>query len=121
MKFSDILALAKNGYSPKDIKDLLALADPEEQEPEPEPQPEPEPKPKQEPEKQEPEPKQKQEPEKQEPEPKQKQEPDDKDAKIIDLEKKIAELQKLNTTKDLSDKKPKSDDDIFNELMREFM
>ena len=108
MKFSDILALAKNGYSPKDIKDLLALADPEEQEPEPEPQPEPEPKPKQ-------------EPEKQEPEPKQKQEPDDKDAKIIDLEKKIAELQKLNTTKDLSDKKPKSDDDIFNELMREFM
>lgn len=116
MKFSDILALAKNGYSPKDIKDLMALSDPDEpekQEPELEKQ-EPEP----EPEKQEPE-QEKQEPEKQEPE--QKQEPDDKDAKIIDLEKKIAELQKLNTTKDLSDKKPKSDDDIFKELMKEFM
>lgn len=115
MKFSDILALAKQGYSPKDIKDLMALSDPDEpeqkQEPEPEKQ-EPEQE-KQEPEKQEPEPEQKQ--------PEQKQEPDDKDAKIIDLEKKIAELQKLNTTKDLSDKKPKSDDDIFKELMREFM
>lgn len=107
MKFSDILALAKNGYSPKDIKDLMALSDPDEPE-------------KQEPEKQEPE-QEKQEPEKQEPEPEQKQEPEDKDAKIIDLEKKIAELQKLNTTKDLSDKKPKSDDDIFKELMKEFM
>ena len=111
MKFSDILALAKNGYSPKDIKDLLALSDPDEPEQE---KPEPEPDQKQEPEpeqKQEPEPEQKQEPDK----------PDDKDAKIIDLEKKIAELQKLNTTKDLSDKKPKSDDDIFKELMKEFM
>ena len=103
MKFSDILALAKNGYSPKDIKDLLALSDPDEPEQE---KPEPEPD-----QKQEPEPEQKQEPDK----------PDDKDAKIIDLEKKIAELQKLNTTKDLSDKKPKSDDDIFKELMKEFM
>lgn len=110
MKFSDILALAKNGYSPKDIKDLLAFSDPDEpekQEPEQEKQ-EPEPKP-------EPEPEQKQE-QKQEQE-----QPDDKDAKIIDLEKKIAELQKLNTTKDLSDKKPQSDDDIFKELMKEFM
>ena len=97
MKFSDILALAKNGYSPKDIKDLLALSDPDEPKPEPEPQPEPEPEP--------------------QPEP----DPEDKDKKIIDLEKKIAELQKLNTTKDLSDKKPKSDDDIFKELMKEFM
>lgn len=26
MKFNDILALAKNGYSPKDIKDLMSLA-----------------------------------------------------------------------------------------------
>ena len=92
MKFSDILALAKQGYSPKDIKDLLALSDPDE------------PEDKQDPEK------------KQDPE-----QPEDKDAKIIDLEKKIAELQKLNTTKDLSDKKPKSDDDIFKELMKEFM
>lgn len=112
MKFSDILALAKNGYSPKDIKDLLALSDPDEPE-------------KQEPEQEKQEPEQKQEPEpKPEPEPEQKQEqeqPDDKDAKIIDLEKKIAELQKLNTTKDLSDKKPQSDDDIFKELMKEFM
>ena len=107
MKFSDILALAKNGYSPKDIKDLLALADPEEPEPEPEPQPEPEPEPEPQPEP--------------EPEPEPQPDPEDKDAKIIDLEKKIAELQKLNTTKDLSDKKPKSDDDIFKELMKEFM
>ena len=105
MKFSDILALAKNGYSPKDIKDLLALSDPDEPKPEPEPQPEPEPEPQPEP----------------EPEPQPEPDPEDKDKKIIDLEKKIAELQKLNTTKDLSDKKPKSDDDIFKELMKEFM
>lgn len=120
MKFSDILALAKNGYSPKDIKDLMALADPDEPDQKQEPEDKQEPEQKQEPEdKQEPD--QKQEPEqKQEPDQKQEQ-PEDKDAKIIDLEKKIAELQKLNTTKDLSDKKPKSDDDIFKELMREFM
>lgn len=32
MKLTDIIALAKNGYSPQDIKDLVALADPAEPE-----------------------------------------------------------------------------------------
>lgn len=116
MKFSDILALAKQGYSPKDIKDLLALSDPDEPEPKQDTEDEQDPEQKQDTEdKQDPE-------QKQDPEPKQDpKQPEDKDAKIIDLEKKIAELQKLNTTKDLSDKKPKSDDDIFKDLMREFM
>lgn len=33
MKFTDLIALAKQGYSPKDIKDLLALAEPEPEDP----------------------------------------------------------------------------------------
>lgn len=44
MKFDDIIALAKQGYKPADIKELLSLStEPEPAQPEPEPaQPEPE-------------------------------------------------------------------------------
>ena len=43
MKFSDIIALAKAGYSPKDVKDLLELTetDPEVKTKEVEPKPDP--------------------------------------------------------------------------------
>lgn len=50
MKFSDIITLAKAGYKPGEIKELLELATPEEPEPQPEPVPEPEPAPEPEPE-----------------------------------------------------------------------
>ena len=42
MKFSDILDLARQGYKPSDIRELLSMTEPE---PEPEPKPEPEPEP----------------------------------------------------------------------------
>lgn len=53
MKFSDILDLARQGYKPSDIRELLSM----DTEPEPKPEPEPETKPDTEPEpKPEPEP-----------------------------------------------------------------
>lgn len=62
MKFSDILDLARQGYKPSDIRELLSMTEPDtkpepepETEPKPEPEPEPEPEPKPEP-KPEPEP-----------------------------------------------------------------
>ena len=51
MKFSDILDLARQGYKPSDIRELLSMTEPEpEQKPEPKPETEPEPDPKPEPE-----------------------------------------------------------------------
>ena len=50
MKFSDILDLARQGYKPSDIRELLSMTEPEpEPKPEPEPEPKPEPKPEPEP------------------------------------------------------------------------
>ena len=47
MKFSDILDLARQGYKPSDIRELLSMTEPEpEQKPEPKPETEPEPEPK---------------------------------------------------------------------------
>ena len=48
MKFSDILDLARQGYKPSDIRELLSMEI--EPKPEPEPEPKPEPKPEQKPE-----------------------------------------------------------------------
>ena len=52
MKFSDILDLARQGYKPSDIRELLSMTEPETEpkpepdtEPKPETEPEPEPKP----------------------------------------------------------------------------
>ena len=47
MKFEDIIALAKQGYKPTDIKELVALA--EQEEPKEEPKKEPKEQPKEEP------------------------------------------------------------------------
>lgn len=49
MKFSDIVDLAKAGYKPSDIKELMSLKTPD-TEPQPEPEPEPDEAPEPEPE-----------------------------------------------------------------------
>ena len=40
MKLSDIITLAKQGYKPADIRELISIAEDSEPEPQPEPQPE---------------------------------------------------------------------------------
>lgn len=57
-----------------------------------------------------------------------KEEPDQEDSKIVDykkkveeLEKKIADLQKANTEKNIADTDEKSDLDVFTEAMKSFM
>lgn len=49
MKFTDILELAKKGYTPKDIKELLAIPVPEEEAPKQDPEPVEEPAPEEKP------------------------------------------------------------------------
>lgn len=95
MKFSDILDLARQGYKPSDIRELLSI----DTEPEPEPKPEPEQKPV-------PDPKPGPEPE---PEP----EPDYKKL-YEDTLKRLEAVQKANQRQPIDDKK----DDV-NDIIRE--
>lgn len=117
LKLEDIVALAKQGYKPNDIKELIALSKEAEQEPQQEPKEE-KPTPSKEPEK-EPEQEPLKEPEK---------EPEE-DPKIIEykkkleeMEKKLSDLQAANSHKDMSGKEnTKSDSEVFAEAMRNFM
>lgn len=43
MNLSDIIALAKQGYKPSDIRELIALGNEQEKQKQPDPQPDPEP------------------------------------------------------------------------------
>lgn len=43
MNLSDIIALAKQGYKPSDIRELIALGNKQEKQKQPDPQPDPEP------------------------------------------------------------------------------
>ena len=95
MKFSDILDLARQGYKPSDIRELLSM----EIEPKPEPEPEPEPE-------QKPEPEPKHEPE-------QKPEPDYKKM-YEDTLKKLDALQKANQRQPVEEHK-----DTVNDIIRE--
>ena len=97
MKFSDILDLARQGYKPSDIKELLSLNTDLVNEPDPEPEPEPKPEP-------EPEPK---------PEPEPEPEPDYRKL-YEDTLKKLEVLQKANQRQPIDDKK----DDV-NDIIRE--
>lgn len=99
MKFSDILDLARQGYKPSDIRELLSMDTETKSEPEPEPEPKPEPKP-------EPNPEPDPEPE---PEP----EPDYKKM-YEDTLKKLDVLQKANQRQPIDDKK----DDV-NDIIRD--
>ena len=100
MKFEDLVAFAKAGYKPADVKELLEMQiESNQPEPEPEPIQEPEPEPIQEP----------------EPEP---------DYKKLYEESlaKLKEAQKANVLKDVSSSDDnKSDDDIVKDLFRSFM
>lgn len=120
LNLSDIVALAKSGYSVSDVKELISLSSSEDT-----------------PQAQEEKPKDKKEAQTQEsgkeppqePEPKKSTEgPADADAideykkKIEELENKISNLQKENVAKDNSDRKPdKSDEEILDDITRSFM
>lgn len=114
--FSDLVALAKQGYTPADIKELIELSKTTEKEdskasegdtitdvetPSDTAAKEPE---------------------------EVKEEPDQEDSKIVDykkkveeLEKKIADLQRANTEKNMADADDKSDLDVLAEAMKSFM
>ena len=113
MKFDDIIALAKAGYKPNEVKELLAMAT------EPEPTPEPTPEPEKEP----------------EPEPTPAKEPQhslDEDYKKLyeesqqalkKAEESLKVAQAKNNRMDVSnnDGNKKTDADIINDLARSFM
>ena len=113
MKFDDIIALAKAGYKPNEVKELLAMAETT-QEPDPEPTPEPDP-----------------EPEKKEEKPEEVQTSIDTDYKKLYEESQKAldkaneslkKAQAMNNRKDVSnDGNKKSDAEIVNDWVRSFM
>lgn len=113
MKFDDIIALAKAGYKPNEVKELLAMAEPT---PEPDPEPTPEPDP---------------EPEKKEEKPEEVQNSIDTDYKKLYEESQKAldkaneslkKAQAMNNRKDVSnDGNKKSDAEIVNDWARSFM
>lgn len=114
MILTDIIALAKAGYSPKDIKDLIALSEPTPQAPEAQ---DPEPKE----EKQEPEAPSIEEEAKEIPAIDEKSNVINYEEKVKELEAKIAEMQKENVSKDISGSETKSDDDFLADLVRKYM
>lgn len=113
MILTDIIALAKAGYSPKDIKDLIALSEPTPQAPET-PDPEPEENP-------EPETPSIEDPTKEIPAIDEKSNVINYEEKVKELEVKIAEMQKENVSKDISGQETKSDDDMLADLVRKYM
>lgn len=120
MKFTDIIDLAKAGYSPKDIKDLLALEpNSHEQDPGPEEKPAPDPLPDNKDKIIEDLKKQIAENEKKLETPEEP-EPDPRDAEIEELKKKIAAFQVAETKKDISGTQM-TDDDRLKETVRKFM
>lgn len=124
MKFTDIIDLAKAGYSPKDIKDLLALEpNSHEQDPGPEGKPAPDPLPEDKDKIIEDLKRQISENEKklETPEDKKDPEPDPRDAEIEELKKKIAAFQAAETKKDISGHEQKTDDEILKDVVRNFM
>ena len=115
MKFTDIIELAKQGYKPSDIKELIELSKEE---------PKEEPKEAQTPAKEQIE----EQPEEKREEVKEK-EPEtpsddslDYKKKIEELEATISKLQKENTRKNIADSDDqRSSVDVFNDAMRNFM
>lgn len=118
LKLDDIVALAKQGYKPSDIKELIELSKTSEASTEELPETE--------------EKLQKPEEELQKPEenkaPSQgiiKEAPEetvvDYKQKYEELEAKLSELQKANTRKNIADTDSKSDSDVVADLMKSFM
>jgi len=121
MKFTDIIDLAKAGYSPKDIKDLLALEpNSHEQDPEPVKNPVGGPLPEDDKDKII-EDLKKQIAENESKLRESEVKPDPRDAEIEELKKKIAAFQAAETKKDISGNTQKTDDEILQETVRKFM
>lgn len=117
MNLSDIVALAKQGYKPSDIKELLDMVSSKEEQP------------KEENNIQEEKTEQHEDGKEQPNEaPKNSTEDSSENANVIDYKKKIAELeekvkslQSANVHKDNSDSTQESDEDILNDITRSFM
>ena len=108
MNLTDIVALAKQGYKPADIKELMALAEPQA---EPEPEKEPEVKPEAV--------KHENEPDK-EPANIYEQKIADLEAKAKELEFKLAAAQKANISQNVGADQ-KNDEDLFSDIATAFM
>ncbi len=117
MNLSDIVALAKQGYKPSDIKELLEMVSSKEEKPTEE-------------NKVQEEKTEQHEDGKEQPNeaPKNSTEDSSENANVIDYKKKIAELeekvkslQSANVHKDNSESKQESDEDILNDITRSFM
>ena len=116
LNIMDIVALAKQGYKPSDVKELIELASSKEDEPETEENIQTEKTEEHEAGKEQPE------------EAPKKVTEDSEEAGVIDykkkveeLEAKISKLQADNVHKDTSDRVDKSDEDIVNEVTKMFM
>ncbi len=125
MILTDLIYLAKAGFSPKDVKDLLALEpNSHEQDPGPEGKPAPDPLPEDKDKIIEDLKKQIAENESKlkesEGKPDEEVKPDPRDAEIEELKKKIAAFQAAETKKDISGTQM-TDDDRLKEIVRKFM
>lgn len=119
LNLSDIVALAKSGYSVSDVKELISLSSSEDAHQE---QDEPKGEKEEELQKKEKEPSKVSEPQKPTEEPADADVIDEYITKIEELENKISNLQKENVGKDNSDRKPdKSDEEILDDITRSFM
>lgn len=122
MNLSDIIALAKQGYKPADIRELIALGNEQEKQKQPDPQPDPEPTTPPEPVT---EPAPEQEAVTAERPPETAAEPADKntpDPQIEDLKRQIAELQAANARRGQPDVGgQKSNEEILAEMAKGFV
>lgn len=114
LNLNDIIALAKQGYKPADVKELIELSKTAEASEDDQEQPKdiPEDVPE----------------EKEAPKEEEKKDDADEAAKIVDykkkaeeLEKKISELQKANTKQNADKSDHKSDAELFADVMKSFM
>ena len=105
MKFADIIALAKSGYTMADIRELKAMSD-DMKDPKPDPKPDPEP----------------------DPEPENKTDPDDIQSKLDAALKEIDKLksdldkaQKFNSKKDIEDPDTKTPDQVVMDAFKNLL
>ena len=120
MNLSDIIALAKQGYKPADIRELIALGNEQEKQKQPDPQPDPEPIPPPEP-AAEPAPEPGTGAAERPPETAAAAADENKpDPQIEDLKRQIAELQAANARRGQPDGQ-KSNEDILAEMAKSFV
>lgn len=123
LKLDDIVALAKQGYKPADVKELIELSKASEDSDQKEELPKPE---ENKPTKDDGKKEELPTPEQQPSQGTVANEPSDDQVvdykkKVEELEAKLAELQKANTRKNIADTDEKSDFDVFADAMKSFM